>query len=225
MLQCDKLLMRRKAPHRKDFISVFPNNRHGNRKDGLGMCELSPMRLGPVKHAQPGVPDSLTIENYHQFNKVFPNEVDDNRDPKPEFYKMRDEAYQDPVPHRHKYSREILKKICKGNINPLYSIHLWPDGSEHRYDYVSSRYFYCHQYEILAKLQPEYKTLKDLLEEGKNLLILGYDGREITDLYDMYKDPAYPFGHELVLCSLLKFKNPKDYPWNVYHDEHRDLYP
>lgn len=65
-----QLKMMKPPPHVDGFLSVFPNNKHANRKDGWGLAELSPMQLGPVEHGQPGLPPATSIENYHQFNKV-----------------------------------------------------------------------------------------------------------------------------------------------------------
>lgn len=58
--------MMRQVRHRDGFLSVFPNNRHGGRRDGLGLAELSPMRLGPVVHGQPGLENARNLENFWQ---------------------------------------------------------------------------------------------------------------------------------------------------------------
>ena len=37
------------------------------------------------------------------------------------------------------------------------------------------------------------------------------------NLYDCYLDTSKPFGHELVLFTLLTYKNPIDfYPWDIF---------
>lgn len=200
------------APHQDGYLKVFPNNKHQNRKDGYGCRNLSPMVLGPVHHEQKGLDPATSIENFHQFNKVFRNEVDENGDPLPIWYEMQQKGYADPVPHRHKYPLEEMKKIGKdGNKNRcLYSIH---NGK--RYSYVESRQFYCKHYERLAKEKKEYKELKQMIADGTNLQITGYDGYEVTEDIDVhYNDPHKPFGHELVLYTLLTVEDPADYPWN-----------
>lgn len=67
--------MMKKVESRPGFLNVFPNYRHGNRKDGLGMPNLSPMRLGPVHHGQPGLPEARTIEGFHQYSKLYEEET------------------------------------------------------------------------------------------------------------------------------------------------------
>jgi hypothetical protein len=97
--------------------------------------------------------------------------------------------------------------------------------NEKRYSYVESRYFYCHYYEILAKRTADYAKLQRYLDEGINLLIVGYDGYNVTkDLYEHYVDPLKPFGHELVLYTMLMVEDPVHYPWNRYKQEHAQLY-
>lgn len=225
-LTCSKLRMMRQPDHVDGVLNVFPNNKHQNRKDGFGCASLSPMRLGPVAHQQPGVPEALSIENYHQFNKVFERETKKEAgivSVLPSFYQLRDRAYRDATPHRHKFEDE---KGVGGNKNvPLFSIHLTAAGQERRYTYLQSRYFYCHQYELLAKQQPDFATLKQMLADGTNLQIVGYDGYPVTrSLWEHYNDTSRPFGHELVLFSLLLLENPAEYPWNRFYALNRALY-
>lgn len=216
-----KLRMMKPPPHKLGYLTVFPNYRHGGRRDGHGAPELSPMSLGPVVHHQPGLPDALNIENYHQFNKVFPCEVDDNGDPKPEFYRRQREAYLDPVPHRHKFPAKELQRMAGkgGNKNaPLYTVHLTPEGEEKRYSYLECRVFYCRQYEKLALKTEAFRKLREMVDDGTNIQVVGYDGHPCAPtkeaLLKAYRDPSQPFGHEMVLYSLLVLQ-PKDYPWCI----------
>lgn len=62
-----RMRMMKPIVYRSGFEAVFPNNKHGNRMDGLGLAALSPMQLGPVVHGQPhGLPDALNLENAWQ---------------------------------------------------------------------------------------------------------------------------------------------------------------
>ena len=70
----------KKVPIIPGYINVFPNYKHGKRKDGYGMPELYPMSLGPVEHGQPGLPLSRNIENFHQGNKCFQQEYVKNEE-------------------------------------------------------------------------------------------------------------------------------------------------
>lgn len=225
-LRCQKMRMMQHPPVAHTFRNVFPNNRHGDRDDGIGMCYLSPMRMGPVNTGQPGLPPALSIENAHQFGKVFPSEVDDNGDPLPVFFETQRAAYLDPVPHRHKPQAEGKNK----NV-PLYSLWVTPDGKQHRISYGESRQFYCHWYAAIATGNPaddvpkpwkyarsQFKTLLTLLDKGHNLCITGYDGYDVTEtLEEHYLDTSRPFGHEMVLFTLLTHPDePDKWPWRKH---------
>jgi len=63
------------------------------------------------------------------------------------------------------------------------------------------------------------------LEQGYNLQIVGYDGYNVDkSLKKHYSDTKKPFGHELVLYTLLTIQNPKEYPWNIEYDNNKDIY-
>lgn len=232
------------------YMPIFPNNKHGN---AFGypcgdFSGLSPMRLGPVRHGQASLPDAMNIENYHQCNKVFPNEILPNTPcdcPRsarwahmkaaPIFYSKRLQAYLDVVPHRHKYDDAKLKAAnkayVKGNKNvPLYSVH--EIGNEERhFTYVESRYFYCIQMETLigSTRQAEWQRLQDYLARGYALQIVGYDAFRPTAtdsdaLYAHYQDGSRPFGHEMVILTILCLPNAADRPWHRYNADHPGLY-
>ena len=40
-----------------------------------------------------------------------------------------------------------------------------------------------------------------------------------------YTSTDRPFGHEMVLYSMLTVEDPKEYPWNQYYLKHKELYP
>lgn len=218
-----------KEPHNVDgYYKIFPNFKHGNRKDGYGCPNLSPKALGPVNHIMPNLPPAKTLENFHQFAKVFPFETDDNGLIKEKYFGVRRDGYNDPIPHRHKYDPKILKnnKKEKNNINiPLYSVYYDKHGIEYRYNYFESRYFYCKVYERLTTELPELRYLRDLLNSGYNLNIVGYDGYNVNkSLWECYCDTSKPFGHELVLYTLLVEEDSKNYPWNIAYERNKEIY-
>ncbi len=227
---CYKMGMMKSVPLVDGFLNVFPNNKHGDRKDGLGLSTLSPMRCGPVIHNEPNLPNALLIEAYHQNSKVWPNEVDENGNPTLEFRERRIVGYNDPIPHRHKFDAKEMTKMRKliagANRNqPLYSVHYTLSGEEKRFTYVESRYFYCKAYEILAKQTTEFTKLSELITSGTNVIICGYDAYDVTDdLYTHYCDETKAFGHELALYCLLLIENEDAFPWNVYRQNHLELY-
>lgn len=213
-----RMRMMKSKPVREGCFTVLPNYRAGSGTQLFwAMPALSPMMLGPVEHGQPGLPPALNLENFHQFNKVFRSEVDENGDPLPVFYERRLRGYTDPVPHRHKLGASKAEHMRAagmekgGNANVcVYSIFVNPaTQQEERYDYALARVFYCTFYERLARETPEYKLLAQQRRGGANLLIAGYDGFDcdsaITaeDVRAWYADLNYPFGHEKVLVAML----------------------
>lgn len=219
-----KMYMMKEPIYVKGYLNVYPNYKHQNRKDGYGCMKLSPKSLGPVCHNMPGLPNATTIENYHQFAKFWKFELDKNNNILEKYKNQRIIAYTSP-PQRHKYDKKILMKF-NNNINiPEFSMYYDKDGNEHRYNYIECRYFYCHFYELLAKQQPDFIYLKNKLKDGYNLNIQGYDGYNITkDLISHYKDTSKPFGHELVLYTLLTEDDSSKYPWNIYYEENKEIY-
>lgn len=209
-----KMRMMKGVELKKGYMNVFPNYLHGKRKDGLGLPELSPKDMGPIEHGQPGLPVALNLENFHQGNKVFKPEVSGGKFPNfnilKRFFDTQKKMYMDPIPHRH-------KEEAKGKNVPLCSI--WVDKKKkiHQISYFESRQFYCNFYERIALKSEGFKKLKELLKDGYNLNICGYDAYEITvdDVEKAYLDISKPFGHELVLFTLLMCKK-NQYPWRKY---------
>ena len=207
-----RLRMMRKPDHIDGYLSVFPNYKHGNRSDGLGMNRLSPKSLGPVDHGQPGLPPALNVENFHQGSKCFSQEVGEDGNPNQLYYDNRLMFYQDSEPHRHKY------KGTGKNVNiPKYFVWVDREGKEHHLNYVTSRQFYCNFFERLVKVEPQYTRLVDLIHQGYNLNLIGYDASpiEASQIEEAYLKPGLPFGHEKVLFAMLSLEE-SDYPWRKH---------
>lgn len=221
-----KLKMMAGAPHIDGYQSVMPNFKHGNRKDAVGLSGLSPKSLGPVNHVMPNLPPSANLENYHQHAKFWPFELDGSGSPTQEAFMARIKAYKSTSPDRHKHNKDIIKKYNNGNINiPKYSIYYDKSGNERRYSYVECRYFYCHYYELLAGVHPEFQQLRELRNNGTNLNIIGYDSYPpIADAMKMYTDTSKPFGHEMVLYCMLVLDDSSEFPWNQYREMYSNIY-
>ena len=250
---CTPLKMMKAPELVPGFLQVWPNNKH-DKKPGFGCGSLSPMRLHAKDHeeyiymTQEGevvqpfeaevknatlvrLPPALSIENYHQFNKCFPEELDEQGEwPTQHFWQRLMEGYKDPVPHRHKFPNRKLSEADrkKGLLNrntPLYSLRTDSQGHWKIYTYLKSRWFYCSMYEKRVVEQPDFQTLLDKKKQGYNLQILGYDAYPVTkDLYSHYLDCDRPFGHELVLFCMLTIPNSKDRPWNRFRTIHPEYY-
>lgn len=204
-----KMRMMRKPEFVSGYLNVFPNFLHQTRKDGFGCSSLSPKSMGPIDHGQPGLPIALNLENFHQGNKVFPSEVDEKGEPSATFFETQRKMYLDAKPHRHKAE-------AKGKNIPAFSVWVDKDGKRHKLTYFESRQFYSHFYERIAKDLPDFQTLQEKLRQGYNLNICGYDAyMPQGSIEECYLDTSRPFGHELVLYTMLVFPE-NEWPWRKY---------
>lgn len=195
---------------------------------------LSPMKLGPFylrenKIVTPWYLDGLhpgffptnddtqtlyctNLENIWQGSKVFNVDLDINKIIQTTFYERRREMANDPQPHRRALPKAKANVVCA----------YW---NGHILSYLDSRLIYCELYSGLVKETTEYQELVNMKQNGVNLQILGYDGQNLPIDESMRKaclDAAKPFGkgacpstgiasdfgHELVLCCLLKGITP-----------------
>lgn len=105
----------------------------------------------------------------------------------------------DPQPHRRALPKAKGTPVCA----------YW-DGS--LLSYLDSRLIYCELYQSLARETPEYRELVRLKNAGTNIQIIGYDGKDIPITNESMRraclDATTPFGHELVLCCMLKGLSP-----------------
>lgn len=215
---------------REGYVTVLPNYKHANSQRGRGLARLSPKSLGPVLHGQPGQLPATCIENIWQGSKEFAFELNDDGTPTAEGAAKRAEMYADPVPRRHKYDAATLR--AKSGLRardpvprPRWTRYVRDDGTNACFDYVQSRYLYCHWMETLAKREQQWTTLEQLVADGYNVNISGYDGyTSDAPLDEQYVDTARPFGHEKVLEAMLSIAEPADYPWNRYYRANAELY-
>jgi hypothetical protein len=220
-----KLRMRHNPEYTDGYLNIFPNFKHQNRKDGFGCMRLSPMSLGPIEHGMSNLPNAMNLENYHQFAKVWSFELDNDENLLPGYFNLRIQGYNDLVPHRRKYDKCFLDQFGTNVNSPEYSLYYDKDNIPHTYNYIQCRYFYCHFYEQLASVEPDFLKLKQYLKKGYNLCIQGYDGFPINkSIWKCYIDTYKPFGHELVLYTMLIIEDPIDYPWNRYYQENYEIY-
>ena len=205
-----KMRMMKLCGFEDGFINIFPNFKHGNRNDGLGFPSLSPKSIGPIHHNQPGLPVALNLENFHQGNKVFPSEVDEKGEVMETFYNTQLKMYTDATPHRH-------KDASGGKNVPVYSLWKDTDGTIHKISYFTSRQFYCVYYERNVITNPDFLRLKEMIANGYQLRICGYYAYDPKDksMEECYCDISRPFGHELVLYTMLT-ENEMNWPWKKY---------
>lgn len=232
-----KLRMMRNPDFVDGVLNIYPNFKHQNRTDGFGCASLSPKSLGPVEHTMKNLPVCLNLENYHQGAKIWSFELAEPGEPseellelnkitlKQEFKEKRINMYKDKFPYRHKYDKKSLKKYGGKSKTPLYSLYYDKFGNIKTYQYIQCRYFYCYYYELLTRNNKDLQKLKRMIQDGTNINIVGYDGyMPDKDIYYHYCDEGRPFGHELCLYVLLIIDDPKNYPWNVYYEKHKEIY-
>jgi hypothetical protein len=199
-----RLRMMKSVDYVEGYLPVFPNYKHEGRTDGLGCPSLSPFNIGPIP-LYGNIKEAVSLEAFHQWSKCFSWELDRDGNPGPEFYKERLRVFTTPgVATRH-----------KGNMADFeYFVYDAYDGTECHYSYLESRGFYCTYYDILVRKMKEYKMLRKALDEGYNLTIYGYDAKhteeELRDLEACYKNPHKPFGHEIILYTMLTNRSK---PW------------
>jgi hypothetical protein len=226
-VRCNRIVhFRSKEPNKKH--PVLPGYLNVNVTSGSShWSPLSPMKLGPFQVIESKIvtkdyPDGIhpgfaeyddqqqivtcqCFENYWQFSKIYDLDLIDPKadiklsNLKASFFQRRAAGFKDLQGHR----RALPKKA--GRIVASYL-----DG--HIWDYLQSRYYYCVTYETLVRNIPEYTELERLTANGSSVQILGYDGRDIPitveSMQKGYHNPEFPFGHELVICCMLKEIRP-----------------
>ncbi|EFC48496.1 predicted protein [Naegleria gruberi] len=199
-VRCDKLPGRFSKGNKKwPIVTGYKNVNCCSGASGI-FKELSPMKLGPYEYEHGSEKCTITnLENLWQFSKVFPGEEEQVRNdngqltkvPNSEFFERRTKGWKDEKAHRH-VKRE----------KPLYS---WWKGEKFNY-MQARRKIYCPLYAEKVVETEAYKKLEEMVNSGMNIQILGFDGYNYDGktLKECFEDTSKPFGHELVLCCLLK---------------------
>ena len=86
---------------------------------------LSPKMVGPIVHNQQGLPVALTLEGFHQFNKVFIFELDAKGNLTPEFFERQKFGYacQPGQAPRHTRSKLLAQERLWTNQRRTSEIH------------------------------------------------------------------------------------------------------
>lgn len=167
----------------------------------INVCSSNPGEFGklsPFRVKGPTIDgiDIQNIENMWQQSKVYPEEVDSvTGQPTEAFFRRRNEVWASPKALRH-------VMLGKTSMRGKRFAYVYWDGQH--YDYVKGRQeIYVKHYVRQVTRLKAWADLKKLHDQGKNILILGYDGRAFQDLDQEWNRPNLPFGHELVLCAML----------------------
>jgi hypothetical protein len=214
-VKCGKMPMIQRIQFVSGYLYVYPNFRHKGSVDkkylfgkgkygGLNRHLLSPKSL-PVSLPGFSLPPCQTLEGMHQGSKWYDGIS------REEFQANRSEMFAEVEdPKRHSKHYEKGRKF----------VFVWEeeDGNEHYVDYITCRQFYCNLYERAVQDMPDFQDLQRQLDEGINLIIYGYDGHEVPDdskIELWYLDPSTPFGHEMVLYTMLKLSEA-EWPWRKH---------
>ena len=129
------------------------------------------------------------VENAWQFSKVY-TQHDNNGEPKEEWYKWRDEGFQDKLAHRYPMGKGVV---------PLYS---WWDGI--KYMYVEARKnIYVPLYRDNVQHTITYSYLRREYTSGTLLAIRDFD--VYTEEYEVaLNNPNKKFGHGFILKKMLE---------------------
>ena len=218
-VKVNKLRMRKWVSYQNGYLMIFPNYRHGNRKDGIGMPELSPMNLGPIKHNFSDINNGIcqNLENLWQGLKVYKQEMINDKEIN--FTAFNDNLrmmFRSNKGFRHKYTRKD---------KPLFMYWKNTKGKVFHLGYVESRQIYCRYYHDLAIKTKEYQKLVKMLSIGINITITGYDAsnEESPSVNTAYLDSSRPFGHEMMLYTMLT-TSKKKYPWLIDKNINAELF-
>ena len=169
---------------------------------------LSPMILGPILFSSLSCPptrdlelphSALYFENLWQYSKVWEGDLADDGSLKHTFFSRRSSGFA---------SEKARRRIpgCHGSKRTLCTY--W-DGQ--MLSYLQARaLLYCPIYAELVRPTEGFSRLRDMVEDGMPIQLLGYDGYDVSDrsLYECFVDETRPFGHELVLASMLSGVEP-----------------
>jgi hypothetical protein len=201
------------------WLCVFP---HGaKRYDGHSVPGLAPASMGPVAHGEPGMPDTLFLENFHQATLCWPGEVDAVGQVLPIWRERRDRLMVNVKGEHHK-----LSPIERVKRQPLYAMHVTITGEERYYTLVEARVFYGCWYEHLVVERPAFLLLRSYRETrgislritGKGLGARALRGTHADAFYADFVDPELPLGHEHMLAAMLLAAGQEcqELPWRRY---------
>lgn len=226
-VRCNRIIhYRSKEPGSKEHPKL-PGYENVNVTSGNSRWKaLSPMKLGPFHLVEKTVPTPLypdgihpgfkphqdgkqviqcmNFENIWQGSKIYDIDVDANGVMGASFYERRARMAADVKPHR----RALPKSAGVTCVGAYWNGEVLA--------YIPSRAQYCSKYAHLVRVTDEYRQLEVMLQNGTNLHIIGYDGFDVPvtaeDMRAAYLNPDRPFGHELVLCCMLKGLSPWTQP-------------
>tara|TARA_Y100001960_G_scaffold192652_1_gene201651 strand:+ start:310 stop:897 length:588 start_codon:yes stop_codon:yes gene_type:complete len=156
---------------------------------------LSPMLVGQI-YSDNGI--ALNMENFWQYAKVYQHQVDENGEPKPEYFNWKNKGYNKQFADRY--------PAGKGAI-PLYT---WYCGEKLDYIDARKRLYVKYYGEAVVKTEA-FKQLKEVwlncLRNNQDLVLQDFDAynhRILNYSWDnILHDESRKMGHAFVLAKLL----------------------
>jgi hypothetical protein len=166
------------------------------------------------------------LENFWQFAKVWPQDLDADGNIKPEWFALRDAGWASPVGKRWPRGRPAgagkktgvatdpgapKPKQKRANKRKNANKPLFCYWHGERLQYAEARkVMYIPWYEHLARQHAKYAELEARLAAGERLQLVGFDAYDFSrsTLRACLDDDSRPFGHEMVLAAMLLGERP-----------------
>ncbi len=214
-------------------LNIWPSTARASRTDALGMPALSPARLGPVMHGQPGFSPAASVQDYVDASACYPSETELvagadgllTRAPAPLFFKRQRAGFAGRggcgagKARLMRASTEERARVTEPGFQvdrPLFFVATDERGAVRFLDVVVARFLLAVAYEALAEATPEFATLRDqYLAHGVALHLVGPGLTEVEDVRadEVFADGGAPYRHEHVLQAMLRRPARADRPW------------
>ena len=189
---------------------------------------LDSMELGPVYTGEKRFPLCLRLQNFYEFSKVFPCDLEEDGSCGQKYWNSKHIGYNDPIARPYKYKKGMI---------PLHST-LYDGNLGINYGPITQRDFLSEHYEYLARLRPEYNLFLKYIQKS-NIDLKGYQMDDNDDviwkdpnadsiedwLDEKFNDPLYAYHYEFILLTMvfLDMGYIAKRPWYTFKVD--ELYP
>jgi len=158
-------------------------------------CNLSPFYVGPCPlYEGAAVPEARRMENAWQFAKVYPEHVDPDGNPTPDYFTWAADGWVDERAHRYPM----------GKRPPVYT---WWAGEQLGYVEARKR-IYVPLYAHAVGKTDAFRYLLSRYRKQEEIVLWDFDGYDYLSLgmtlKDVLNDPDRKMGHAFVLAMLLE---------------------
>lgn len=188
-------------PYREDSIAIFASKGKGQFGNALSPFHLDVPSSMMGWATIDGSPGGLALPSPQKLELVWQCAKKSQRESWEEYLARRNRIYRSKEPKRRYLEKDVaIAGACFGTRE---------DGLV---QYVPSRVFYCTAFEKAVSELPEFHFLRDLVDRGFNLVILGPDGHPLHvtpgAVAEEYDNARLQFGHERVLVAMLRDEKP-----------------